>query len=234
MFLWTGPINVVCIKSKIFFFLEIRSNELLGFQFLWCIHWSSGSKCWIVVRQWSSVNKQTQLFSNFQWENTAAMTEQVREQHLTRQQLSGEFLKQESEAEKGHGAKKQPDQRDEREEKQRGALSRVVVGPWLGLTSLMAVQNSLWRTFFRDWSLWPGTSPDSCSFSSSSMALATSGRKREREKLRFRGVMPRGRREKKIPRSITLTATATRKVLKRINGRDNGNGLSQGQLGQER
>lgn len=45
-----------------------------------------------------------------------------------------------------------------------------------GLTSLMAVQNSLWRTFFRDWSLWPGTSPDSCSFSSSSIALATSGR----------------------------------------------------------
>lgn len=48
-------------------------------------------------------------------------------------------------------------------------------------TSLMAVQNSLWRTFFRDWSLWPGTSPDSCSFSSSSIALATSGGKRERE-----------------------------------------------------
>lgn len=51
---------------------------------------------------------------------------------------------------------------------------------WQQLTSLMAVQNSLWRTFFRDCSLWPGTSPDSCSFSSSSMALATSGREKNR------------------------------------------------------
>lgn len=43
-------------------------------------------------------------------------------------------------------------------------------------------------------------------------------------------VMPRGQRGEKMPHSITLTAQA----LERINGWDNGNRLSQGQLGQER
>lgn len=74
--------------------------------------------------------------------------------------------------------------------------------PWQRLTSLIAVQNSLWRTFFRDWSLWPGTSPDSCSFSSSSMALATSGRDRQREGV-CGGTDARGIWRENVPYYIT-------------------------------
>lgn len=67
-------------------------------------------------------------------------------------------------------------QKEQKKSLKQGGSAR----PRRRLTSLMAVQNSLWSTFFRDWSLCPGTSPDSCSFSSSSMALATSGERGHR------------------------------------------------------
>lgn len=46
-------------------------------------------------------------------------------------------------------------------------------------------------------------------------------------------LMPRGQREKNAPFNY-INSTATRKALERIDGWDNGNRLSQGQLGQER
>lgn len=96
------------------------------------------------------------------------------------------------------------------------------------LTSLIAVQNSLCNTFFRDCSLWPGTSPDSCSFSNSSTARATSGRARERQLVWVNArVGTCGEERGKKFNYINSTAMTT--WLEQINECYNENRLSQGQ-----
>lgn len=159
--------------------------------------------------------------------------------------LIGRARQKHNEQEKGHETKEKR-LSEEKEGKSHESCWRSRTGgslPRQRLTSLMAVQNSLWRTFFRDWSLCPGTSPDSCSFSSSSMALATSGRYRVREEgeavectcvgTHAKGMEGEGG-EKKCPPFNYINSTAMRKAPERINGWDNGNRLSEGQLGQER
>lgn len=189
--------------------------------------------------------------------NTANVTEQVKERQLHQQQLQGKkhpkwgsMIDWKSPAETQRARERSWNEEKRLSEEKEGKSHESCWRSWTGgslprqrLTSLMAVQNSLWRTFFRDWSLCPGTSPDSCSFSSSSMALATSGRYRVREEgeavectcvgTHAKGMEGEGG-EKKCPPFNYINSTAMRKAPERINGWDNGNRLSEGQLGQER